>query len=74
MTIWTVTDSYLAKAPTEFDDEGDPTHTQNVLCRKIQDFANERGMGEVEFEGYTDQLDCFVRRNGRRRKFLVLMP
>lgn len=70
MTTWTVTYSYLANAPTQFvatDDED--------LIRQVRAFADaKRGLaiGDLTWDGYTDENHVFFRRNGKSTRFMNL--
>lgn len=75
MTEWNVTYSYLAGAPEKFECVDD-----DDLLRQVQAFADAKrvradrpAIGKLEMDGYTDQIDFFFRRNGRRLRFMIVM-
>ena len=72
---WVVTYSYLRQGmPKEL-----PPGEYDQLCEQLQKIADARCLArkygrQLEFDGYTDQLDAFFRDDkGKRYRFAILM-
>lgn len=66
---WKISQSLLIGAPAVLEIR------REDLAGWAENFRSERDSpGRLEFEGYTNQLDVFIRRNnGRRERFLTFM-
>jgi hypothetical protein len=63
---WHVTIAYLENTPDDLFAD-----TQGDLCAQINALAKDlKRPGDIEFEGYTDEVHSFLVRGKRRRPFV----